>query len=451
MDGQPRREAFLVANSKISKMYSANGNESFVQVLAPKKNNIINIAAVATHTKKLSTATRFELVQRKPLEGSSASAVVASTTAVSSSHASGYDARTNHGRRKAFDDLSKPSRKGTMGILREARVVVHRLTDQQIKDAGNKSTRPTITHISARKSLDKAKHNVAARNKLLASATVDEATESLNVHVNPNTKTLTNKSRFATASGSSGSVSSSSNQFVSRTRGKPVANIVPDIDTFTCTKPVGMMPTKATGENELKRKELKLKQLKGKEDESARKCEESLKVKEQKRKHEGRAKRALARHSHAFRAKRASAKIFFFFFFAKIGQLEDKGERSAHLKQRMQAGNQEKAKRQTEVEKAKAGAFADVAVPGPSTLNATVTLPSSLFANYQITPVHVTKNGKPFNPDNYDIGDLRADDSPDKWYRPKKTIPTWARSCNFIVPLEQQVEADIVMFLWKKA
>jgi hypothetical protein len=42
--------------------------------------------------------------------------------------------------------------------------------------------------------------------------------------------------------------------------------------------------------------------------------------------------------------------------------------------------------------------------------------------------VHVTKNGKPFNPDNYDIGDLRADDSPDKWDRPKKTIPTWARS-----------------------
>jgi hypothetical protein len=62
-----------------------------------------------------------------------------------------------------------------------------------------------------------------------------------------------------------------------------VANIVPDIDTFTCTKPVGMMPTKATGENELKRKELKLKQLKGKEDEAARKCEESFKAKEQKR------------------------------------------------------------------------------------------------------------------------------------------------------------------------
>lgn len=29
-----------------------------------------------------------------------------------------------------------------MGILREARVVLHRLTDQQLKDAGNKSTRP---------------------------------------------------------------------------------------------------------------------------------------------------------------------------------------------------------------------------------------------------------------------------------------------------------------------
>lgn len=49
-----------------------------------------------------------------------------------------------------------------------------------------------------------------------------------------------------------------------------------------CTKPVGMMPTKATGENELKRKELKLKQLKGKEDEVARKREEA-KLKEQKR------------------------------------------------------------------------------------------------------------------------------------------------------------------------
>ncbi|EFX86054.1 hypothetical protein DAPPUDRAFT_237130 [Daphnia pulex] len=390
----------LVANSKISKMYSAKGNESLVQVLAPR-NNIINIAAAATHTKAVSTATRFELVQRKPVEGSSVSAVVASTTAIIAS--------------SAVQDLSKPSRKGTMGILREARVVLHRLTAQQLEDAGYKSTRPTTTQILARKSLDKAKHNVAASNKLLASATVNETTESLNVHVNPNTATLTSKSRFATA-GSSGSSSSSSNQFVSMTRGKPVANIVPDIGTFTCTKPVGMMPTKATGENELKRKELKLKQLKRKEDEAARKCEESLKAKEQKRKHDGR-----------------------------IGQekLEDKGERSAHLKQRVQAGNQEKAKRQTEVEKAKTGAVADVAVAGPSTMNTTVTLPSSLTLNYQITPVHVTKNGKPFNPDNYDIGDLRSDDSPDKWYRPKKTIPTWARSSNFIVPLEQQMEADI--------
>jgi hypothetical protein len=36
-----------------------------------------------------------------------------------------------------------------MGILREARVVVHRLTDQQIKDAGNKSTRPVGLVVSS--------------------------------------------------------------------------------------------------------------------------------------------------------------------------------------------------------------------------------------------------------------------------------------------------------------
>ncbi len=106
MDGRPRREAFLVNNefiiqnnsrpvkellvlqvaeSKIKNMYTEKGNESLVQVLAPQ-NNIKNIAAVATHTKAVSTVTRFELVQRKPVEESSASAVVASTTAVSSSH-----------------------------------------------------------------------------------------------------------------------------------------------------------------------------------------------------------------------------------------------------------------------------------------------------------------------------------------------------------------------------
>ncbi len=119
-------------------------------------------------------------------------------------------------------------------------------------------------------------------------------------------------------------------------------------------------------------------------------------------------------------------------------------------------------RRQIEVEKAKAAAA--VAVPGPSTLNTTVTLPSSLTANYQITPVckrpcfwifwiafkcidvsffkvRVTKKGKLFNPDNYDIGDMRSDDSTDDDTRPKKAIPTWARSklkkklLNFVVQL----------------
>jgi hypothetical protein len=132
-----------------------------------------------------------------------------------------------------------------------------------------------------------------------------------------------------------------------------------------------MMPTKATGENELKRKELKLKQLKGKEDESARKCEESLKVKEQKRfvhlftlfvtsagvlislcrisnaAGNTRVERSVPWQGIPMPSERSvpRQRFFFFFFFAKIGQLEDKGERSAHLKQRMQAGNQEKAKR----------------------------------------------------------------------------------------------------------
>jgi inner centromere protein len=42
--------------------------------------------------------------------------------------------------------------------------------------------------------------------------------------------------------------------------------------------------------------------------------------------------------------------------------------------------------------------------------------------------VRVTKKGKLFNPDNYDIGDMRSDDSTDDDSRPKKSIPTWARS-----------------------
>ena len=64
-----------------------------------------------------------------------------------------------------------------------------------------------------------------------------------------------------------------------------MANIVTGVGTFTGTKPVGTMPTKATEEDELKRKELELKRLKEKEEEAARKREEYLKAKaeEQKR------------------------------------------------------------------------------------------------------------------------------------------------------------------------
>lgn len=36
--------------------------------------------------------------------------------------------------------------------------------------------------------------------------------------------------------------------------------------------------------------------------------------------------------------------------------------------------------------------------------------------------------GKVVNPDNYDIGDMRSDDSTDDDSRPKKVIPSWARS-----------------------
>lgn len=40
----------------------------------------------------------------------------------------------------------------------------------------------------------------------------------------------------------------------------------------------------------------------------------------------------------------------------------------------------------------------------------------------------MTKSGKIFNPDNYDIADMRSDDSTDDDSRPKKVIPSWARS-----------------------
>lgn len=42
--------------------------------------------------------------------------------------------------------------------------------------------------------------------------------------------------------------------------------------------------------------------------------------------------------------------------------------------------------------------------------------------------MRITKTGKIFNPDNYDIADMRSDDSTDDDSRPKKVIPGWARS-----------------------
>ena len=78
--------------------------------------------------------------------------------------------------------------------------------------------------------------------------------------------------------------------------------------------------------------------------------------------------------------------------------------------------------RQGEAKQAKATAAVAVPVAGPSSLNTTVTLPSS-------PELLATKKGKKLpNPDNYDISDLRSDDSTDEATRPKKSIPTWARS-----------------------
>jgi hypothetical protein len=75
--------------------------------------------------------------------------------------------------------------------------------------------------------------------------------------------------------------------------------------------------------------------------------------------------------------------------------------------------------RQGEAEKAEASA---APVAGPSSLNTTVSLPSS-------PELLATKKGKKLpNPDNYDISDLRSGDSTDEATRPKKSIPTWARS-----------------------
>lgn len=68
------------------------------------------------------------------------------------------------------------------------------------------------------------------------------------------------------------------------TQGKQLTNVVTGVGTFTGTKPVGPMPTKATEEDELRRKELELKRLKRKEEEAARKREELIKAKAEEQK-----------------------------------------------------------------------------------------------------------------------------------------------------------------------
>ncbi|XP_046450175.1 inner centromere protein-like [Daphnia pulex] len=56
-----------------------------------------------------------------------------------------------------------------------------------------------------------------------------------------------------------------------------------------------------------------------------------------------------------------------------------------------------------------------------------------------------TKKGKLFNPDNYDIGDVRSDFSSEKDSSPKKPIPTWARRVNLNEAyLKQQTETDFI-------
>ncbi|XP_057367537.1 inner centromere protein-like [Daphnia carinata] len=402
------------------------------------------------------------------------------------------------------------SSSGMTGVLPEARVLLKRLTRQQLKEAAsniekpqpesqkpkeanskrctfvldtsdekeNKTKRQSVAQILARKSLDKAKHIAvaAARNKLMNSVVQNETTESPNVHVNKNAATLMSKFRFAGAPGSSGSSSSSLNRNVTMTQAKNLTNVVTGVGTFTGTKPVGPMPTKATEEDELKRKELELKRLKEREEEASRKREELMRAKaeEQKRKQEARAKRAM--EQRALRAKQLEEE--------QKQKLENKEERSAQLKQKLLVENQEKAERfrlallrhqeaeqrrkaeelqkqqeeaqlrlqaakkeqeelerQAKLKTAEAEKTKAVApVAEPSTLNTTVTLTTSNTNNYQLTPVRITKTGKVFNPDNYDIADMRSDDSTDDDSRPKKVIPGWARSINLKIALEQQAK-----------
>nr|CAH0103397.1 unnamed protein product [Daphnia galeata] len=99
--------------------------------------------------------------------------------------------------------------------------------------------------------------------------------------------------------------------------------------------------------------------------------------------------------------------------------------------------HKDKTTRQDEAEKAEASAAVAVPVAGPSSLNTTVSLPSS-------PEFLATKKGKKLpNLDNYDIGDLRWDDSTEEATMPNKSIPNWARSVNLKVALNEQANKDI--------
>lgn len=68
------------------------------------------------------------------------------------------------------------------------------------------------------------------------------------------------------------------------TSGRTPSNIVTGVGTFIGTKPIAASVTKATEDEENKRKELELKRLKEKEEEAARKREELLKAKAEEQK-----------------------------------------------------------------------------------------------------------------------------------------------------------------------
>lgn len=419
----------------------------------------------------------------------------------------------------------------TIAVLPEARVLLQRLTDRQLKEAGvvtprsaaaaaaaataspalsaavsikepaaaeekrgtfvlkefkeikefKENTPPnkkeSVSRTLARKSLDRAKHLAlsAARTKFLNGAAQNESAQSPSIHVNQNAANIMSKYRFTNTSGSSGS-SGSLMRHVAMTGSR--ANGGGGGDGSSKMAP---LVTKAAEDEEMKKKMQELKRLKEKEEEAARKREELIKARAemQKIKIEARAKRAM--EQRLLRAKQLDLE--------QKQKLEDKEEKSNNLKMKLTAENQEKAGRvraallqrqqeaeqrrkaeemaklreyeeeqqrliaikkeqeeqekiaklkQAEIEKAKAAA------PAPK-LNTTVTLPSNVVSNsYQITPTRVTKAGKLVpNPDNYDIADMRSDDSTDDDSRPKKTIPTWARSAHLKGALKEQATAAI--------